>query len=877
MKTYQLTDELQVIGRAGEYRNIAVSVNVAAWIAEYSDGAGGIMCERPDGKQIPLTVTISDGMMTAELPDECVSRPGQYAYTANWAQAGTVVKSQTYRALLMSAETQHHTCCGPSTPYWAQDIFSQAEQITSSLDAALQMAERADEAEAAQEAAEAAQEAAEAAQEAAETAQGKAEDAQAAAEAVLESIPEDYSELSADVVDLETAVSLLESGSLSALGASIGDVPVAKGNGSWDWVTLGYITPETFGAYGDGEHDDSDAINTALQNANGKAVRLIPGKTYLVSNKIVVPSNSTIVGYGAKIIKNHYYTFSLGDTSADTSNNFKNISFYGITGEANSGIRGLWMWLLGVDNLIIKDCSFKNNTPIDANNTSCWCITVSGSNILIDNCKIDQSGAGLYSDGVHVMAAENLTISNCTITNEDDCIGIVPEFTTAQAEYTKFNKPTKSVHIYGNTLHSTNNCIRLEARSNAPSNYYFSDVFITDNICTGNLRTIMILNDYRLDVSDGIDNNIVVDGIISTGNGSTNNDIPLFCIYGTLATSTTSTDKNIGNLVLKNIQCQMTADKREIFRIHNVQNVTIDGCAIDSASDYTNGITTEFTKCTNVSISNSYFSVTKCSAIINVSTCENFDVRNNVIEKTNTNTESGIGILFYGSSGDAYIIGNRFVNLTRCLWVAEGYTVDKVYYVDTIKDNCAGDIVGSARITSLVRPVTDVQVNGTSVLSNGVANVPTALQEGNYGVVKLGYESNGLRVDSNGCIQVAAATEALIKSGNAYSRSAPTVYQHNSVFYGLAKAAGDTSQSSSSNAVGTYTDNAKDKILTMLGIDALIAKHEGATASEAKTAGDAFIYNGKLYKATDSIASGAAIVPGTNCTQTTIIDLIGGN
>lgn len=62
-------------------------------------------------------------------------------------------------------------------------------------------------AEAAQTAAETAQAAAETAETNAETAQTGAETAQAAAEAVLESIPEDYSAMSADVTDLKSATS----------------------------------------------------------------------------------------------------------------------------------------------------------------------------------------------------------------------------------------------------------------------------------------------------------------------------------------------------------------------------------------------------------------------------------------------------------------------------------------------------------------------------------------------------------------------------------------------------------------------------------------------------------------------------------------------
>lgn len=58
------------------------------------------------------------------------------------------------------------------------------------------------------------------------------------------------------------------------------------------------------------------------------------------------------------------------------------------------------------------------------------------------------------------------------------------------------------------------------------------------------------------------------------------------------------------------------------------------------------------------------------------------------------------------------------------------------------------------------------------------------------------------------------------------------------------------------------------------GITDLIGNSEGATASKAYSVGDVLLYSGKLYKVTASIAQGSAIVPNTNCTQTTIIDLL---
>lgn len=61
-----------------------------------------------------------------------------------------------------------------------------------------------------------------------------------------------------------------------------------------------------------------------------------------------------------------------------------------------------------------------------------------------------------------------------------------------------------------------------------------------------------------------------------------------------------------------------------------------------------------------------------------------------------------------------------------------------------------------------------------------------------------------------------ATTE--IKSGtNNYKPIVPN-YQHESAFYGLAKASGDTTQASSSNAVGVYTEEAKKAICDMIGV-----------------------------------------------------------
>lgn len=113
--------------------------------------------------------------------------------------------------------------------------------------------------------------------------------------------------------------------------------------------------------------------------------------------------------------------------------------------------------------------------------------------------------------------------------------------------------------------------------------------------------------------------------------------------------------------------------------------------------------------------------------------------------------------------------------------------------------------------------VDDVQINGTSILSNGVANVPIA-GASKAGVIKINLDY-GINKYDNGIAFINKASDAQIKSGIGQYRPIVSLTQHQSVFYGLAKAAGDTTQSQSSNAVGSYTDEAKSKIQDMIGID----------------------------------------------------------
>ena len=125
-------------------------------------------------------------------------------------------------------------------------------------------------------------------------------------------------------------------------------------------------------------------------------------------------------------------------------------------------------------------------------------------------------------------------------------------------------------------------------------------------------------------------------------------------------------------------------------------------------------------------------------------------------------------------------------------------------------------MIGAAAASDIPSvPVTAVQVNGTSIVSNGVANVPIAT-DSSLGVVSI-MNGGGIYINpANGAITTSSASSTNIKQGTDIFRPISPSKQHEAVFYGLAKVAGDSTQSASSNAVGTYTDDAKTAIRNML-------------------------------------------------------------
>ena len=98
-------------------------------------------------------------------------------------------------------------------------------------------------------------------------------------------------------------------------------------------------------------------------------------------------------------------------------------------------------------------------------------------------------------------------------------------------------------------------------------------------------------------------------------------------------------------------------------------------------------------------------------------------------------------------------------------------------------------------------------INGLSIVdANGGADIPCAT-DNTLGVVKTSV-AGGIFIN-NGGLYIAKPSDDLIKGSVDGYRAVTTGKIDRATFYGLAKAASDTTQSASSNSVGTYTDAAK--------------------------------------------------------------------
>ena len=107
------------------------------------------------------------------------------------------------------------------------------------------------------------------------------------------------------------------------------------------------VTPEMYGAAGDGITDDTVPIQNAVNNS--KIVYM--QNSYLITSGIEVPEGVMIFGTGDITISDYMHTFTLSG----------NNTIMGLTFSDNLALENEWSHIYGleVDNILIRDCKFN--------------------------------------------------------------------------------------------------------------------------------------------------------------------------------------------------------------------------------------------------------------------------------------------------------------------------------------------------------------------------------------------------------------------------------------------------------------------------------------------------------------------------------------
>lgn len=175
--------------------------------------------------------------------------------------------------------------------------------------------------------------------------------------------------------------------------------------------TLNFVTPEMFGAVGDGVNDDTAAIQQAVDSCG---IVVFTNKTYKVSvpssngaaitlndNQILLLNNAVL-----KLEPNNFEAYKV--ISASNKVNIKIIGgrivgdfdvHTGSTGEYGHGIR------IASQNVLVRDCEVEN----------CWgdgiVVTGGASCVLVENCHIHNN----RRQGLTIGNSEQIKIKDCLI------------------------------------------------------------------------------------------------------------------------------------------------------------------------------------------------------------------------------------------------------------------------------------------------------------------------------------------------------------------------------------------------------------------------------------------------------------------------------
>lgn len=189
------------------------------------------------------------------------------------------------------------------------------------------------------------------------------------------------------------------------------------------------LTPEQFGAVGNGSTDDTVALQNFLAACANGTGKFTSGKTYIVNGFLFVPNNCYLIGYGATIkaavtAASNQSGLNITDTTQGTAQGPSNVTIVGLTmngnatarraGGAFSGVGNAGsFYAIATQNLHIRDC-----IAIDSEGDGFYVGGLSASsnasaNFSFENCFATTSSRNGYS----IVGATNGAFINCIAEN----------------------------------------------------------------------------------------------------------------------------------------------------------------------------------------------------------------------------------------------------------------------------------------------------------------------------------------------------------------------------------------------------------------------------------------------------------------------------
>lgn len=271
------------------------------------------------------------------------------------------------------------------------------------------------------------------------------------------------------------------------------------------------IRPETFGAIGDGETDDTDAIKSALES-------VLPVNGYILFSKKTYCISSTLNVANKKIIFNGCTLKRISNCTVIDFSGSKDFVLSDVNISDNGCSYGTMVVGNECENVRIKNVGIVSNSPHDnSGGIGNWATSLSGDRFHISELYINNYESGQWADGLHFAYITNSLINDFVIISGDDSIAI----TEHEKGGTIFkNTISENVRFVNGVLKSNiANAIRLgfhnsgEKSSEEITNIYHKDITFENLKCESRY---FIRNEYISSNGDAIppsDENILFSNV----------------------------------------------------------------------------------------------------------------------------------------------------------------------------------------------------------------------------------------------------------------------------------------------------------------------------------------------------------------------------